>query len=263
MVSSTRTISVGLHDNTSCPSFAPAALRPLSELAWLKRLSTGSFDAGGSFPCGKSGTKFCCMVQCGNLFVTSNPSHTYNDLITSLKPIHSQLLNYIGLCFPTFHLYLVGMYRDHVWPHHGWLFDHFYCSAHYSIISSMSIIYYHSICYKEELGCMYCLSTHVPRLIHAPHPRSFIAGFISTWISTFIFLPDLLYLWRNVSDCVWPHCGWFLNNFVVLEQCLIFLAIRQAIRRHRSHVYVWTQQCCTLSHSSLLLRVADVITTNT
>lgn len=59
VVSSALTTIVKLHCNTSCPSFAPAALRPRREDAWLKRLRTGSFDAAGSFPCGNRGTKFC------------------------------------------------------------------------------------------------------------------------------------------------------------------------------------------------------------
>ena len=60
VVSSALTTIVKLHCNTSCPSLAPAALRPRKEDAWLKRLMTGSFDAEGSFPCGNRGTKFCC-----------------------------------------------------------------------------------------------------------------------------------------------------------------------------------------------------------
>lgn len=48
------------HCMTSCESFAPADLSPFKVVAWLKRLSTGSFDTCGSFPCGSSGTKSVC-----------------------------------------------------------------------------------------------------------------------------------------------------------------------------------------------------------
>lgn len=125
----------------------------------------------------------------------------------------------------------------------------------------MYIIYYNSICYKEELGCCivsgllcfasYMLHTPTP-LEQALYPPEYQPLFSYPTFYTFEEMYQIVF--GLIVDGFYI-ISWFLNSVYYLLQFDRLLG-------DTGRMYVWTQQC-TLSHPNFLLRGAGVITTNT